>query len=307
MNAAFSTLWEALVTVCRLLAPIAPFASDWIHREIASEKSVHLERYPQSEGREDEELDAAMELARQISGLGRAAREAAAVRVRQPLRRLFAAVPGRRSAVVSEDVLEVVRDELNVKEITFVDDAAELLTYRAEPNFAVLGPEFGARAQAVAEVLKGLDGAELAAWRSRGGALSVEVSGEKLEVPESAVTLAEESRNGLAVQSDSGVVVGLDVVVDDELRAEGTARELVNRIQRLRREVGLELDDRIRLGIFGAPEVASAADTHRDYIASEVLAVDVEIGPPRPAGGGYDHTQEIRLDGREAMIAVQVD
>ncbi len=95
-------------------------------------------------------------------------------------------------------------------------------------------------------------------------------------------------------------------MVDDELRAEGTARELVNRIQRLRRDAGLELDDRIRLGIFGAPEVASAAEAHREYIASEVLAVEVEVGREPPGEDGYEHTREIQLDGRQAVIAMQV-
>ena len=108
------------------------------------------------------------------------------------------------------------------------------------------------------------------------------------------------------VNSEGGVVVGLDIVLDDELRLEGTARELVNRIQRLRRDAGLELDDRIRLGIFGAPEVASAAETHREYIANEVLAVEVRISPEVQEGDGYDHLRELNLDGREAVIGVQV-
>ncbi len=100
--------------------------------------------------------------------------------------------------------------------------------------------------------------------------------------------------------------MGLDTAVDKELKREGTARELVNRIQRLRREVGLQLDDRIRLGIFGAPEIASAAEAHRDYIAGEVLAVEVDVGREPPAEGGYEHTREIQLDGNEAVIGMQV-
>jgi isoleucyl-tRNA synthetase len=182
----------------------------------------------------------------------------------------------------------------------------ELVSLRAEPNFAVLGPLFGRRAGAVAEALRSLVHEELAVWRARGGELAVEASGERLQVPADAVSLVEEPREGLAVQSERGITVGLDTVLDDELRAEGTARELVNRIQRLRREAGLELDDRIRLGIFGAPEVASAAEMHRDYIAAEVLAVEIEVGSGPPPGNGYEHTRTIRLDGREAVIGVQV-
>jgi isoleucyl-tRNA synthetase len=193
-----------------------------------------------------------------------------------------------------------------VREITFVASPAELVTYRAEPNFAVLGPEFGARAGEVAEALRALDGSVLETWRSRGGDLEIEVSGEALRVPAAAASLVEEAREGLVVQSEGGIMLGLDTALDDALRAEGTARELVNRIQRLRRDAGLELDDRIRLGIFGAPEVASAVEAHRDYIASEVLAVEVEVGSRLPQGHGYEHTREIRLDGREVTVAVEV-
>ncbi len=304
MDAAFSTLSEALVTVCRLLAPMTPFATDWIHRQLAG-SSVHLERYPEPGDRRDRDLEAEVELGRKLAGLGRSARESAGIRVRQPLRGMLAVVPGGGPALGPE-VLEIVREELNVREVRFVDDSNELVSFRAVPSFAALGPEFGPRAGDVAEALRSLDSTALAAWRRRGGALAVELAGERLEVPAAALEVAQEPRAGLAVQAEGGIVVGLTTTLDDELRAEGTARELVNRIQRLRRDAGLELDDRIRLGIFGAPEVAAAAVAHRDYIASEVLAVEVEVGPEPPGADAYDHTREIRLDGRQAVIAVRV-
>jgi isoleucyl-tRNA synthetase len=306
MDAAFSTLCDALVTVCRLLAPVSPFVTDWIHRQLTAGTSVHLARYPEPGQRRDEALEEAVDLARRLAGLGRAAREAAGIRVRQPLSRLLVFAPGGRPAALRDEVLGTVIDELNVRKVTFVEDPATLVAYRAEPNFAVLGPQFGERAKAVAAAVRGLASEELAAWRSRGGALTIQVSGANLDVAADGVTLVEEPQEGLAVQSEAGVVLGLDTVLDEELRQEGTARELVNRIQRLRRDAGLELDDRIRLGIFGAPEVASAAEAHRDYIASEVLAVEVEISPRPPEVAGYEHLREIKLDGREAVIGVQV-
>jgi isoleucyl-tRNA synthetase len=305
MDAAFATLWEALVAVCRLAAPMTPFHTDWIHRELTGGGSVHTERYPEPSRVRDTGLEDSMELCRQFAGMGRAAREAAGIRVRQPLRRLIASVPTARTEL-GEDFLAIVRDELNVHEIEFVDSAGELLTYRAEPNFAVLGPEFGGRAKDVAAAIRSQDGDTLAAWRSRGGDLEIEVGGELLAVPAEGAVLVEEPREGLVVQSEGGAVVALDTVLDEQLLAEGTARELVNRIQRLRRDAGLELDDRIRLGIFGAPEVVSAAEAHREYVASEVLAVEVEVAPQLPASAGYEHTREIQLDGRDAVIGVQV-
>ena len=305
MDAAFATLREALVTVCRLAAPMTPFMTDWIHRELTGGTSVHIERYPEPEGRRDTQLEDSMRLCRQLAGMGRAAREATGIRVRQPLRRLIVSAPAARTKM-HDSVLAIVRDELNVHEIAFVESAGDLVTYRAEPNFAVLGPAFGGRANEVAAALRAQDGDALAAWRSRGGDLEIEVGGERFFIPAEGAALVQEPREGLVVQSEGGVVLALDTVLDDELLAEGMARELVNRIQRLRRDVGLELDDRIRLGIFGAPEVASAAEAHREYIASEVLAVEVEVAPQLPPSDGYEHTRQIQLDGRDTVIGIQV-
>jgi isoleucyl-tRNA synthetase len=193
-----------------------------------------------------------------------------------------------------------------VREITFVENPSELVALRAEPNFAVLGPEFGSRSKAVAQALRDLESTHLAAWRASGGELVVEVAGERIDVPGDGAVLKEQALQGLVVQSDGRIVIGLDTAVDDELRAEGTARELVNRIQRLRRDAKLELDDRIRLGIFGAPEVAEAAEAHREYIAGEVLAVEVETGRELPPSDEYEHKRELELDGQKVVIGVLV-
>ncbi len=307
MDSAFATLWQALIAVSRLLAPMVPFTVDWLHSELTGGTSVHLTRYPEPEGRVDPELESAMDLARRLAGLGRAAREAAGIRVRQPLRRLYVALADGRERELPEDVLAIAIDELNVREISFVESPTELVSYRAEPNFAVLGPAFGSRAESVAAAMRGTGSAELAEWRARGGELEVELDGERVRVPEEGVKLEEDAREGLAVHSDGSILVGLDTSLDEELRLEGTARELINRIQRLRRDAGLEVDDRIRLGIFGAPQFASAAEAHREYIASEVLAVELEVGPGPPEANGYDHEQAIELDGDEAVIRVQVE
>lgn len=304
MDAGFATLWEALVTVCRLVAPMTPFISDWIHRELG-EGSVHLAEYPRPSGERDRALEEGVELGRQLAALGRAAREAAGIRVRQPLRRLIVAAPPARTERLTDELTAMVEDELNVRRIELIEDAADLVSYQAEPNFAVLGPQFGPQAQAVGLAVRALNADDLAAWRREGGPLRVEIDGEVVDVPPEAVNLLEVAPTGLVVESEAGVVIGLDVELDEELRREGTARELINRIQRLRRDAGLELDDRIRLGIFGSPEIASAAESHREYIAGEVLAEEVEIGPGRSEADGYEHVREIHLDGQAAVIGVQ--
>ncbi len=306
MEAAFATLWEALVGVCRLLAPTAPLVSDWIHRELTGGTSAHVERYPQPADCRDEGLEDAVGLARQLVALGRAAREVAGIRVRQPLRRLLASGPTARLEAMSEDVLELVRDELNVREISFIADATQLVSYRAEPNFATLGPRFGSQAPAVAAALRRVPSERLAAWRLSGGELSVEVEGRELAVPGEGFSLVQEALENLVVQGEGGLDVALDTALDQGLRQEGTARELVNRIQRLRREAGLQLDDRIRLGIFGAPEIASAVEAHRDYIASEVLAAEVLVGGLPATLDGFEHVREVELDGSAVVIGLQV-
>jgi isoleucyl-tRNA synthetase len=304
-RAAFRTLWEALRTVCLLAAPVTPFVSDWIHRGLTG-KSVHLETFPgdpavKGQGHRDESLEREVEAVRVLVTLGRAAREEVKIRVRQPLRRLFAVVP--EGLEIRDEVLALLQDELNVKAVDFLTSMDGLITLAARPNYKVLGPKFGKRTELAATAIRGLSEAELQAHRA-GNPVSIEVAGDISVLGVEDLAVEEGGKDGLVVRSERGYMAALDPNLDDDLRAEGSARELVNRIQRLRKESGLEITDRIRLGVYGPEPIRAAAADHRDFICGETLAVQFEIDDSTDAQDGYEAVQNVEIDDMGVLIAL---
>jgi isoleucyl-tRNA synthetase len=298
-RAAFRTLHEALVEVARLVAPVVPFIADWLHRALTG-RSVHLEAFPASDAaRRDERLELEMSAARTLVSLGRAAREEVKIRVRQPLRRVQAVVPADR--VPREEVLEVVRSELNVKQIEFLVSAEGLVSLEARPNFRALGPRFGKETNAAATAIRALSGDALAAYRS-GEPVSFELGGEAHALEPGDLEVVEAAEGDWVVRSENGHVAALDPAMDDELRAEGMARELVNRIQRLRKDTGLEVTDRIRLGIFGAEPVRGPAEAWRDFIGGETLSSEIVVADE--VTGTWEGSAEVDLDGVPARLGL---
>lgn len=298
-RAAFRTLWEGLVTLCRLLAPATPFAADWIHRALTGE-SVHLASFPTPDGAlRDRPLEEAMESVRTLVSLGRAAREEVQIRVRQPLRRLFAVLPPGKGDLDGE-LWELVREELNVKEVSVLGSGDTLVRLVPRPNYRALGPRFGKRTEAAAQAIRALSQETLAAFR-RGENVTVVVDGEEVPVTAEEMEVREESEGGLVVKGEGGYLVALDPTLDEELRREGLARELVNRIQRLRKDTGLEVTDRIVLGIQGPTEVLEAARAHGSFISGETLAVEMVLGGG-VAGRAFDVRREVDLDGFPATV-----
>ncbi|HEX7241548.1 MAG TPA: class I tRNA ligase family protein, partial [Longimicrobiaceae bacterium] len=299
-RAAFATLHEALVATARLMAPFAPFFADWLHRALTGE-SAHLARFPEGGGAgRDEALERGMEAVRTLATLGRAAREEVKVKVRQPLGTLYAVVPdGYR---VTGELLEIARDELNVKAVDFMDRAEELVTFSARPNFKALGARLGKRTPAVANAIRELPSDRLAAFR-RGEPLAVELDGEQVSVGPEDLEVVQTARGDLQVQAEAGFTVALDPALTPELRAEGLARELVNRIQRLRKDSGLEVSDRIRLAVSGGAEVRDALARFGDFVTGETLATELRAEEGAPSADGYQ-VREVDLDGVPATIAI---
>ena len=302
-DAAFRTLHLALRTVSLLIAPAAPFTADWLHRALTGGESVHLALLPESdEGCLDDELEREMDAVRQLVTLGRAAREQAGVRVRQPLRTLHAAVPD--GVALREEVLAVLREELNVKQVAFVRDAGDLVRLEARPNFRALGPRFQRHSNAAAAAIRGLGQEQLRAWRA-GEGVAITVDGGEHPVGPEDLEVAEVARGDLVVRAASGFTAAIDPALDDELRAEGLARELVNRVQRLRRDSGLEVTDRIRLAVSGPEGVRAAAARHRAFIAGETLAVDIVVAEEEDGSPeAYTNRREVAFDGTRAAIAL---
>ncbi|HEX6913070.1 MAG TPA: isoleucine--tRNA ligase [Longimicrobium sp.] len=299
-QAAFATLHQALVTVSRLMAPFAPFLPDWLHRALNGQ-SVHLASFPAVDSaRVDGELERGMQAVRTLSTLGRAARDEVGIRVRQPLGALYAVVPDGYG--VDATLLEILRDELNVRRVEFMHAAEELVTLSAKPNFKALGAVFGKRTPRVADAIRALDSAALAAFR-RGEALSVEVEGEPVALSAEHFDVVQSARGSFATADEGGFTVALDPTITPELRLEGLARELVNRVQNLRKESGLEVQDRIRLGIFGDGEILDVAREWGRTVADETLALELETGSVND-DERYEASREVDLDGVAGTIAL---
>jgi len=285
-RAAFRTLWEALLAIARLTAPVTPFFSDWLHRALTGGDSVHLAPFPEADLELiDRELEREMAGVRSLVSLGRSAREEVRIRVRQPLRSIQAVLPnGLRPR---EELLQLLKDELNVKEVTFLDTDEGFVRLRARPDFRALGPRFQRHSQEAGEAIRALGSDELRAFAA-GETVTIQVAGEAVPLEADWFEASEEASGDLVLRSEDGFTVGLDPELDDDLRTEGMARELVNRIQRLRRDAGLEITDRIRLRIHGPEPVERAVGRHGDFIAGETLAVELGFGAADDAAASLD-------------------
>lgn len=271
---AFATLHHALVTTTRMLAPIAPFLSDWMHRELTGD-SVHLASFPDVSGERDVDLETGMEDVRRLTTLGRAAREEAGVRVRQPLRELQAVLPDGR--VLSETLVGLLKTELNVKSIVFPSADSDIVRLSAKPDFGALGPRFGSNTPVVAKAIAELEAEQLRRLRA-GERLELKLDGLTADVGPGDAMIVEEAAGDLVVQAEDGYVSGLDTVLDEELLSEGRAREVINRVQRLRRDSGFQVNDRIHLAVAGPVSIEQALAHHEGYICGETLAVSLAVG-----------------------------
>jgi isoleucyl-tRNA synthetase len=300
-RAAFATLYEVLVSVCRLLAPISPFVSDWIHRQLVG-TSVHLAPFvieKSGASPADAGLQGAMSAVRTLARLGRAAREEAGIKVRQPLTLLVCVAPN-----VSESQLEplvpLLKVELNVKQVEFATSADALVTLEAKPNFRSLGKKFGKKTPLAAEAIKAFGSDQLRLFL-RGEPLVVTVDGETHALDQDDLTIIRRASGALVVEEDGGFFAAIDPTVTLELKREGLARELVSRVQRMRKEAGLAVSDRIALTVAGSEEIRAVCETHGAWIASEVLATELVF--VEELTGRYDATQELDLDGAVAQLA----
>ena len=298
-RAAFATLHRALIEVSRLMAPFAPFVAEWLHRALEGH-SVHLARFPQSdEESRDTELEKGMDAVRELATLGRAARERVRIRVRQPLAAIYAVLPD--GIDLGDELLEILRDELNVKRVEFMHEAEDLVDFTARPNFKVLGARFGKRTPRVAESIRAIPSAALAGFR-RGEPLIVVVDGESEALLAEELEIVQKARGDMVVEAQGGFTVALDAELTPDLRAEGLARELVNRVQRLRKDAGFEVADRIRLGVSGGEELLAAVRTFEEALATDTLAVELELTTDSIAADQYELVREVDLDGVVATI-----
>jgi isoleucyl-tRNA synthetase len=305
-RAAFATLRHCLLETAALLAPFTPFLADEIHINLgggadeafdALPDSVHLRDYPETNpALADPDLEAAMDAVRLTVELGRAARAQAKAKVRQPLRRaVIVANDAEREAISAR--ADLVTAELNVKELDFVSDEAELVSYSVKPNYRALGPRFGKRMPQVAASIEALDPEHVAAVMSDGGEIGINIDGDEHTLGPDEMTLALQPLEGYEVEAEAGHAVALQLELDDELLREGLAREIVHAVQNARKGAGLDITDRIKLTLGGDADLVEAAREHQAYLAGEVLATSVD----------YDGADGVvaTIDGRDLRISLR--
>jgi len=286
--AAFGVLHLALTSVARLLAPMLPFLSEALYQQLVVDTaleapdSVHLTRWPDEElaGYRDEALEASMATVRRAVDLGRTLRSQAALRLRQPVRRIWLALPP--GVDVGPDLLDILADEMNAKGIELISDESGLVERRVRPLLPIIGPRLGADIPRVMAAAR----ANEVEYLSGGG---VRLAGIELAPHE--VEILATPRAGTAVAHDQGLVLAIDTELDDELRAEGDARELIRAIQDLRKQAGLELDETIELWLLAPPPVLERLRPHFERLADDTLAASLRHDEPPP--GAHRAEQEV--------------
>ena len=306
-DAAYSTLYTVLTTLCKLLAPFVPFVVETMYqnlvRSVTSDApaSVHHQDWPTpDESLLDRELMDDMALAIRVASLGRAARNAAGIKLRQPLNQAVVVADARQQARI-ERLADIVLDELNVKKITFVREAGDLVHYEIGLNPRILGKKYGRLFPKLRAAVQDMDAAQVAAELQAGRSIVVEVEGRSIELMPEEAQVRMRAREGLAVADAGGVVVGIDTEITPELRREGLARDLVRRVQDMRKNAGLEIQDRIVLTYRCGDVLNEVFDALGDYIATEVLAVEMRAGDPPEDG----HVESFKVGGEQVTVGIK--
>ncbi|SNB19143.1 isoleucine--tRNA ligase [Flavobacterium psychrophilum] len=279
--AAYQTLYTCLITVSKLGAPIAPFFMDKLYRDLTlttqSEKydSVHLAEFPkQVENFVDKSLESRMQKAQTISSLVLSLRKKEMIKVRQPLQKIMIPVLDNGFKAEIEAVSDLIMAEVNVKEIQLLDDASGILVKQIKPNFKALGPRFGKDMGLIAKEIQGFT-ADQISQLDKEGMLDIVISGKDITLSAEDVEIASQDIEGWLVANSGGITVALDITISDELRKEGIARELVNRIQNLRKDSGYDVTDKITVSVEKNDKINQAILDNQDYIKSETLTKEL--------------------------------
>jgi isoleucyl-tRNA synthetase len=293
---ALAALHDALVTVARLLAPAAPFVSDWLHRRLAG-SSAHVATFPVDRGRRDPDLIAAMDAVRRLASLAHSARNAKGLGVRQPLARMRISVPAAVKGPLLADLLDILAAEVNVKAYEVVDSDHSLVSLKGKANFRSLGKRYGKDTPAAAAAVATLAPQDLQALE-RGETVQ---SGVYEFRPED-VQIVREVASDWLVQSDGPYVVALDPHLTPDLEQEGMAREVVHTVQQMRKKAGYPYTARIELAIAGDGDVIAAVAAYQAYVEGETLTRKLVLGGALEAA---DATQEVDINGRRVRSAVR--
>jgi isoleucyl-tRNA synthetase len=310
-EAAYATLYHVLTTLLKVLAPITPFVTEVMYQNLVrgvdeqAPESVHHCAWPEADIQAiDQGLLDEMDLARRIASLGLSARGSANIKVRQPLvRALVHAGQGEGGATrqLSEALTEIVVDELNVKALEFVKEAGALVTYKVLPNLKLLGPRLGKLVPAIRQALEALEVNSLVTQLQAGEKVSLTVDDQTVELTPEEILVQTNPSEGLAVAADRLITVGIDVIITPELAAEGLARELVRRLQTMRKDAGFDISDKITVYYQTEGQVHHVFQDWSGYIKAETLALSIEHRLIPEAA----FQRKERVDGLDVMLGVK--
>ena len=269
-KAVYNTTYEVLVGLSQLIAPFAPYLSEELYRNLTGEESVHLSYYPKTnEDLIDENIEKRMDLVKDIVSLGRASRENAKIKVRQPIQKIH--IDGKYQELI-DDLVPLIKEELNVKEVVFEHDLNEFMDFTLKPNFKVAGPMLGSKVKEFTGILAKADALEIITKIQSGEKYELDVKGQILELDDQLLDIRISAKEGYDVATGYNLFTIIDTNLSDELLNEGYAREFISKVQQMRKNNGYEMMDRIKIFYTSSPEIDKAVKDFQDYIKEETLA-----------------------------------
>ncbi len=300
---AYQTLYTCLETVAKLIAPFAPFFADMLFNDLNSvtarenTDSVHLAAFPKPDGNVDKELELRMEMAQTITSMVLSLRKKEQIVVKQPLQKLAIPTADQQTRERIDQVRQLILDEVNVKELEFVGDGDGLLVKKVKCNFRVMGKKFGKQMKSVSAAVNDMTQQQIAQLEKE-GSINLIVDGAEALIEADDVEIISEDMPGWTVANEGALTVALDIDITPELKKEFIAREVIKRIQTIRKESGFNITDRVNVTISDTPEITDAVNNHAEFIASQVLAKGITFGV-------VDGAQEIEIDGVKTLIKVE--
>jgi isoleucyl-tRNA synthetase len=301
---AYQTLCECLSTICKLTAPFAPFISEAIYLDLNNEtkrekfESIHLAKFPDLTFR-DKELEEKMEVAQNVVYLTRAIRAKNNLKVRQPLKKIMVSLDKNKHKALSK-MQDVILEEVNIKELIILSDDSEIVNKSAKANFKSIGPKFGKKVKAVAEIIKNFTKEEISKIE-KGNDIVLNVEDEELIITKNDVDIINSEITGWVVETEAGITVAIDKELDQALIEEGLAREFVNRIQNMRKDAGFEVTDKIIVNFTGPDKFNKAIDNFNQYISTETLAEKLSENNKSEKG----FTEEFKIGEYDCSINIE--
>jgi len=305
-TAAYQTLYECLASLSKIISPIAPFVGEWLYQKLndvtgKDEKSVHLSFYPTVEETAiDKQLERRMDVARTVSTIVLRVRNQIDINVRQPLSKIILPMDEEERSIV-EAVKDIILDEVNVKDIRFVDDDSGIVSKSAKPNYPKLGKRLGKRMKAVAAQVKELTDEEITEFEHSGSVRLTLEDGNEVVLQGDELEVQRTGLEGWSVETERGITVAVDTEITEELLQEGMAREFMNRIQNMRKEADYEVTDRIEIGFEGSEELEKAVEARMENIKTETLAESVASS----VLDAPDFVKSWDIEGQECKISIQ--